>query len=178
MIRGLPKQSKNTIFSRGITVERELTLFFHFIGFGLIMTMNVAGFILNRQYMKAPDMKSKSAILRTARPIGLMSPFATLLMLITGIGNMHVLGLGIFDTSWLLAKLIFFTVAVICGTLFGIMAKKRAILVQQIADDNPPTDAEGLLLGYDKQMSLFYLVMAMITMMILGLSIYGRLGGQ
>lgn len=142
------------------------------------MTVNTAGYILNRQYKKAPDLKSKAAILKMMRPIGLISPIAILIMLITGIGNMHAIGLGIFDTQWLIAKTGFFATAVVCGTIFGMLSRKRAALVQLMADDNPPTDAEGLLKGYDTQVSLFYFVMFTLTITIVWLSIYGRLGGQ
>ena len=157
---------------------REITLFFHFIGFGLIVTLNVAGFILNRQYKRAPDFQQKAVILRAARPIGLMSPFAILLMLLTGIGNMHALGLGILDAGWLSAKIIFFAIAAIGGTMMGLKSKQRGKLVQAIASGTAPADSAKVLEGLDRQISLSHAVLALLTVIILALSIYGRIGGQ
>lgn len=157
---------------------RELTLFCHFIGFGLIMTLNVAGFILHRQYKNAPDIQAKAIILRAARPIGLLSPFAILLMLVTGIGNMHALGLGILDAGWLSAKIIFFALAAISGTVLGIKAKKRGEIIKLMASGGTPANAEQELATLDKQVSLSYVVLPLLTLIILALSIYGRIGGQ
>jgi hypothetical protein len=159
-------------------VARELTLLFHFLGFGLLMTINVAGFILNRQYSKSADLQSKAIILRALRPIGLLSPVAIVVMLVTGIGNMHALGYGLLDAGWLTAKIMFFAIAVISGTLFGIKAKKRGTLVQEMASGKAAANSQELLNAYDKQISLFYLVMPVLLLIILALSIYGRLGGQ
>ncbi len=161
-----------------LNVELQFTLLFHFIGFGLLVTLNVAGFILNMQYKKAPDFQTKAIIVRAIRPLGLLSPVAVLIMLITGIGNMHSLGLGVLDVGWLTAKIIFFAIAVISGILFGIVAKKRGTLVNQIAAGKGDANAEAQLKGYDKQIDLFHVVMPILLITILWLSIYGRLGGQ
>ncbi len=70
-------------------MARELTLLFHFIGFGLLVAIQVAGFILDSHYRKATDLQTKATLLRALKPIGLLSPIAIVLQLVTGIGNMH-----------------------------------------------------------------------------------------
>ena len=159
-------------------MEHQLTLLFHFLGFGLLVTLNVAGFILNRQYKKAQDFQTKAIILRSLRPIGLLSPVAVIIMLITGIGNMQILGYGLLTVGWLTAKIIFFAIAVISGALFGVVMQKRGKLVQQIATGQAETNATERLQGYDKQISLFHIVMPILLLIIVWLAIYGRLGGQ
>ena len=159
-------------------MARELTLLFHFLGFGLLMTTTVAGLIINSQYRKAADIQSKATILRTMRPIGLLSPLGILIMLITGIGNMHGLGVGLFTLGWLSAKIIFFAIAAISGIVFGIQSKKRGALVGQMANGTAPANAGDLVKAYDKQVNLSYLVMPLLLLIILWLSVYGRLGGQ
>ncbi len=159
-------------------MEREISLFLHFIGFGLFVTVNVAGFILNRQYKKAPDIQTRAVIVRASRPVGLLSPVASLLMLLTGIANMRNLGYGILDVGWLTAKIIFFAIAVISGIIFGMQAAKRGKLIHAMAAGNSPQNASDLLAGYDRQITLSYLVMPILLLIILSLSIYGRLGGQ
>ena len=159
-------------------LERIIILLFHFLGFGLLVTLNVAGFILERQYKKAPDLQPKAVILKAVRPIGLLSPLAALTMLVTGIGNMRILGYGLLDMGWLTAKIIFFAIAVISGTTFGIIARKRGTLVQNMVSGTAPANAQELLAGYDKQVSMFHIVMPILLLTILWISIYGRLGGQ
>jgi len=159
-------------------MERFVILLLHFLGFGLLITVNVAGFILNRQYKKAPDLQTKAVLLRAARPIGLLSPIGVLLMLITGIGNMHALGLGILDLGWLTAKIIFFAIAVISGIILGIQSGKRGKLVQQMVQGQAPANGNELLSSYDRQVSLSYIVMPLLIIIILALSIYGKLGVQ
>ena len=160
-------------------MARVLTLFFHFIGFGLLLTTTVAGYILNGQYKKAPDLPSKATILRTLKPIGLLSPIALLIMLITGIGNMQLLGYTVLDLpGWLAYKIILFVIAAISGVLFAVKSRKRAGLVIEMVSGKAPSDASDRLKAYDKQIGLFYLVLALLMIMILLLSINGRLGIQ
>jgi len=159
-------------------MERFVILLLHFLGFGLLVTVNAAGFIINRQYKKAPDLQSKAVLLRAMKPIGLLSPIGVLIMLITGIGNMHALGLGILDLGWLTAKIIFFAIAVISGIVLGIQSGKRGKMVQQMIQGQAPANANELLNSYDRQVSLSYIVMPLLIIIILALSVYGKLGGQ
>jgi hypothetical protein len=159
-------------------VARELTLLLHFIGFGLLMTAAVAGFILDRHYHKATDLVSKAAILKASKPIGLLGPTGVVIQLLSGIGNMHALGFNLFETQWLLIKVIVFAVAATTGITFGIMAKKRGMLVGQMAAGKAPADAAATLQGYDGKLGIFHLVMPVFLIVIICLSIYGRLGGQ
>ena len=157
---------------------RETILFFHFLGFGTFVAIQLASFILESQYKKAPDLQTKAIILRALRPIGLLSPIAIIIQLISGIGNMQMLGYGLLDMGWLTAKIIFFAIAVISGVTMGIKSRKRGTLVGQMVQGKAPADAEKLLKEYDKELGRFFLVMPLLLILILCLSIYGRLGGQ
>ena len=151
----------------------------HFFGLGLLVTSMVAGLILNIQYKKAKDISTKAILLRAARPIGLISPIASLIMLISGIGNMHMLGYSVLELpGWLAYKIVFYALAVVSGILFGVQARKRGALIQQMSAKTAPANADELLSGYDKQVSLSYIVMPIIFLIILYLSVMGRLGAQ
>jgi len=164
---------------KDLTLERQLILMLHFFGLGLLVTSMVAGFILNNQYKKAKDLPTKATILRSLKPIGLLSPFASLIMLISGIGNMHMLGYSILELpGWLAYKIVFYALAVISGILFGVKGKKRGALIQQMSAQTAPANADELLRGYEKQITLSYIVMPIIFLIILYLSILGRLGVQ
>ncbi len=157
---------------------RLVTLLIHFFGFGMLVTVVLAGFILDRQFRKAPDPPSKAAVLRNLKVIGLLSPLAMLIMLLTGIMNMRNLGVGLFDLGWLAYKIVFFVIAVISGILFGIRSRQRGSLVQKVAAGSAPADAEVHLKALNTQILLFYFVMALLLVIIVALSIYGHLGGQ
>lgn len=169
---------------------REITLLLHFIGFGIIATLNIAGIILNKQYKKAPDLQSKGAILRAMKPIGMLSPAAIIIMLVTGIGNMQLIGIrfvgrtmdgayepGILDIGWLTGKVILFLIVAIYGVLFGIKSRKRGALVGSMIQGKAPANAEELLRQYDKQINMSYMIFPVIVIAILFLAIYGRLNG-
>ncbi|MBI1804742.1 MAG: hypothetical protein HY033_00605 [Ignavibacteriae bacterium] len=158
-------------------MERQITLIIHFIGLGLFVTTFVAGFILNRQYTKANDLQTKATILRGMRPIGLLSPFASLIMLVTGIGNMHILGYSLFELPpWLAYKIVFFAIALISGVIFSIRGRKRGAIIQQMVAGSAPANAEVILKSHDQQIRLSYLIMPILFLIILTLSVFGRTG--
>ena len=157
---------------------REITLLLHFIGLGLLFTTMVGGFLMDRQYRKAPDLRAKALILKAARPFGLLSPIAVLLMLVTGIGNMHAIGVGMYDLGWLSAKLALYAIAVVAGIVLGIFARKRGALVHAMSLGQAQPDAEKRLATYDTLMSAGHFLMLALMIGILYFSVVGRLGGQ
>lgn len=155
----------------------QITLLFHLIGFGVLLTVSLAGIILNSRYKKAPDLQAKLVLLRALRPIGLLSPIGMAIMLITGIGNMHSIGAGVLEYGWLTGKIFLFAIAVISGILFGITSRKRTQLVEAIGRNEAPSGSDQLLKSYDAQIGLFYIVLPLLLLVILWLSVYGRFGG-
>jgi uncharacterized membrane protein SirB2 len=159
-------------------MERQIFLFFHFMGMGLFVTVQTAGLILEMQYRKAPTLEAKAVLLRALKPVGLLSPLAVVITLVTGIGNMVELGLGVFSLGWLTAKIIFFAIAVISGLLFSVKARRRGALVRTMVKGEAPATADGLIRDFDRQVGLFYLVSVLLLIVIVGLAVYGRTGGQ
>jgi len=157
---------------------REITLLLHFLGLGLLVTASAAGILLNRQYKKAEDLRTKALVLRAAKPIGLLSPVGMLVMLITGIGNMHALGVGMLTLGWLSAKLVIFAIAVVAGVMMGIISRKRGALVASMAAGQAGPDANQKLASYDSQVMFGYVLLPLLLLAILYLSVIGRLGGQ
>jgi hypothetical protein len=157
---------------------REITLLLHFIGLGLLLTTLLAGFFLHRHYLKTTDIQARAVILRAGKPIGLLSPVGMVLMLITGIGNMHAIGVGLLTLGWLSAKIVFFAFAVIGGILLAVTSKKRARLVGSLASGEAAAGTEEILSSVEKQISLGYAVMSVLFLVILYLSVIGRLGAQ
>lgn len=142
-------------------VPREWYMFFHFLGFGLVMTLLISGWLLHKQYMAASDFKTKSVILTSARMVGLLSPATIVLLLLTGVLNMIIRDLGFTTETWLTVKIVLFLIAAVNGVIFGIRSKKRGMLVAQMAKGEAPAGAEKILAGMDRY-SLMYLVLQTI----------------
>ena len=156
----------------------QLLLLVHFLGFGLLFSTLVAGWILHGQYKNAKEFSTKAVILRSLRPIGLLSPIGILLMLITGIGNMHVRGLGLFSEAWLSTKIVVYAIASINGIVFGARAGKRGKLIGLMADGSAPQGTDKSVDALDRQLRLFYIIQFVLLLIILTLSIVkpGRYG--
>lgn len=157
--------------------EHAVSVYFHFIGVGLLVTLMVSGTILEMNYRNAATLQDKALLLRVGKQIGIISPFAILLLLLTGIGNMHSLDIGVFTFGWLTAKIIFYAIAAISGVTFGITARKRGALVGKMLKGEAPANADELLKGYNKQVTLFHIVLDLLFFIILALAVYGRHGG-
>jgi uncharacterized membrane protein len=157
--------------------ELQITIFFHFIGMGMLVSLIIAGIILEGKYRKLPTLQEKALLLGIMKQYGILSPVATILLLVTGIGNMHALAYGLFDFGWLTAKIIFFAIAATNGAIFGVISRKRGVLVGKMLKNEAPPDAESQLNNLNKQVTMFHLVLDLLFIIILALAVFGRHGG-
>lgn len=151
---------------------------FHLVGFGLLSALFVGNFILDRKFRAEKEWGLKLYIAGIMRSLGILSPFVTAILLITGIGNIHNLYSESpepwYTFGWLVAKLIFFTIMAINGMAFGPqLSKKRAMLVKSIVDKNAPADAEAQIKKLNGQISLFFAVQTIFFFAILFLTVFG-----
>lgn len=147
------------------------TMILHFIGLGMLFTSLFAGWILNTQYRKGTDWKAKSLILRALRPVGLLSPIGAGVMLLSGAGNIAAAGYGWPLPLWLHTKLLFFAALLIAGIFAGVRGKARGILVQKLADGNPPQGAETVLAVMDRQAGIMLALQAILLLAIVTISV-------
>ena len=152
--------------------ELPMTMLFHFIGFGMLFTAMLGGMILNNQSKKETDLSRKALLLRATKPIGLLSPVAVLLILITGIGNMHALGYSLFTVPWLPIKIALFLIASGLGIVFGAKSRKRAVLVAQMAEGKAAEGSEAQVAKMDSQLSFFFILQSVFLLVILILSVF------
>jgi|WetSurMetagenome_2_1015567.scaffolds.fasta_scaffold75556_2 hypothetical protein len=143
----------------------------HLTGFGLLVTATLGGWILFRRYLQLDDYRSQAALLKGARSIGLLSPLAILVMLVTGIGQIHFYGYGLFAQTWLTLKLSFFLIAATAGVLFSIRSSKRGQLIDQLAEGTAAPEAEKIVRRLDSQQRVFYFVQSTLLLLILLLSV-------
>jgi hypothetical protein len=156
----------------------SITFLLHLIGFGILCTTLLAGFMLDRKFRAQTDHGLKLFTSGIARTIGLLSPVAAILMLATGIGNIHNRYLGSpltwFDEGWLVAKIILFVVLVLNGMIYGPrLTRNRTKLVKGLAEQSAPANAGELIHSYNTQITLFYLVQTVLLLLILVLSVLG-----
>jgi hypothetical protein len=159
-------------------MEGSFNFFFHIIAVGLLFVVVVGGWLIHRKVMHEQNMHLKLYVSKSGKVIGLLSPFVTLLLLATGIGNVYNRYLGTelhwYSEGWLVAKIIFFAIALVNGAVFGAMlAKRRTVLLQSIDEQNAPSNSESLLKESYRQFTLHYIVQFLLLVIIIWLSTFG-----
>jgi uncharacterized membrane protein len=159
----------------------SVNFIFHLIGFGFIFTSLLGGWILERRLKAEKEWNQKLFVGKISRRFGLLSPIASIIMLLTGIvnifnlynGNIHLW----YTEGWLIAKIILFAFLLINGAVFGpILVRRRTKLMQGISEKTAPEDAAATIKILNKSISTFYLVQFLLLMIILYLSVAG--GGK
>lgn len=149
----------------------DLSLILHLCGFGILTSTIISGWILNRHYARAQDHVTKVALLKPIRTIGILSPLAIVLLLVTGIANMHLREFGVFTQGWLSAKIVLFAIAVVNGIVFGVQSGKRGKLVARMASGEDAVQATAQAKSLDQQIRIFYVVQLLLVLAILFLSV-------
>jgi hypothetical protein len=156
----------------------SVTFLLHLAGFGVLCTALLAGFIIDRKFRNQTDYNLKLYTSQIARSVGLLSPVAAILLLATGIGNIHNRYLGStltwFDEGWLVAKIILFVVLVLNGMIYGPrLTRNRTKLVKGLSEQTAPANAEELIRSYNTQITLFYFVQTVLLLLVMVLSVLG-----
>jgi hypothetical protein len=154
------------------------TFVLHLLSFGVLVTSLLAGFILDRRLRSEKNIDLKIYVGAIARIIGLLSPLAALLLLLSGIGNIYNRYAGStmswFQEGWLVAKIMFFALMLLNGVVYGPkLSRSRMNLLKSIRDQAAPPEAEKLLASVNRQLTLFYLVQTVLLLVILYLSVFG-----
>jgi putative copper export protein len=162
-------------------MRSSINFLFHLIGFGLIFTSLLGGWIIERRIRAEHDWNQKLFIGKISRRFGLLSPLASVVMLVTGIVNIFNLYNGDinlwYTEGWLMAKLILFAFLLVNGAVFGpILIRRRTKLMQGVAEKTSSNDAEMTVTILGKSITTFYLVQFLLLMIILCLSVAG--GGK
>ncbi len=152
----------------------HFSLLIHFVGLGMIFTTIFAGWILTGQYKRAKDWDAKALHIKSLRAIGLLSPIGVLVLVLSGIGNM-TLGphpYTLFSDAWLSTKLVFVVLLAAAGVFFGAKSSRRTKLVYLVVAGSAPAGAEETIRALDRQQRWFYVLEAVLLLVILVLSIF------
>ncbi|MEE9225721.1 MAG: DUF2269 family protein [Bacteroidota bacterium] len=151
----------------------RLFLLLHYIGMGILLTSIIAAPIFERNIRKASEKIVALTYQRLFRQIGLLSPFGSLIVLLSGIGNMYFDGYTVFSHGWLTAKIILFAVLVVNGGMVNPpLMRKRTALIEQMVEGNTRENAEEILAKYNRQQSTFLLVQTVVIIVILYLAVF------
>lgn len=155
-----------------------INLLFHLIGFGIIFTALLGGWIIEWRLRAEKEWDQKLFLGKINRRFNILFSIASIIMLLTGIVNTFNLYNGdinlLYTEGWLIAKVILFAFLLINGAVFGpILARRRTKLMQGISEKNAPEDAEANIKIINKSVSTFYLVQFILLIIILYLSIIG-----
>ena len=156
----------------------SINFIFHLIGFGILVTSLLGGFIVERKLRGQSDFNLKIYTASLSRAIGLLSPIAALLLLLTGIGNIQNRFSGTdiswYNEGWLVAKIVLYALMVLNGVIYGPrLTRSRLKLIKAQSDDNAPPNADAAMKSYNTQITLFYLVQTLFLILILYLSVFG-----
>jgi putative copper export protein len=156
----------------------SINFFFHLIGFGILFTALLGGWIVERRIRSEKAWIQKLFMGKISRRFGLLSPIASLIMLLTGIVNIFIMygsSSNLWYTEgWLIAKIILFAFLLVNGALFGpLLIRRRTKLMQSISEKTAPEDAEATIRIMNKSISTFYLVQFLLLIIIVYLSIAG-----
>jgi hypothetical protein len=159
----------------------SINFIIHLLGFGLIFTSLVGGWLIERSMRAEQDWGRKLFIGNIGRRFGLLSPIASIVMLLTGIINIfNVYNRNInlwFTEGWLIAKIILFAFLLINGAIFGpILIRRRTKMMHGVMEKTSPLDAEETIKILSKNITTFYLVQFLLLLIILFLSVAG--GGK
>jgi hypothetical protein len=143
----------------------------HLAGFALLVTSTIGGWIVFSRYRRLEDFRLKAALLGASRSLGLLSPVGIVLMLVTGIGQMHLFGYGLFVQAWLTLKVLFFVIAATAGIVFAVRSRARAVLVRELAQTGEKPEAVAAVARLDSQQRVFYLIQSTLLLLILLLSV-------
>jgi hypothetical protein len=150
----------------------------HLLSLGLLMTTLLGGFILDRKIRSELDVRMKLFTAGIARIFGLLSPVAAVLLLVTGIVNIHNRLLGStsdwYTEGWLVAKVILYVVMVFNGMVYGPrLTRTRVKIFKSQIDQTASPDAGAQIRSINKQLTLLYLVQFLLLLFIVYLSVFG-----
>jgi len=150
----------------------------HLLAFGVLSTTIFAGWIVHRRVTTEKEISLKLYAAGLLRTIGLLSPFAALLLLITGIGNLYSRYYGAsiewYQETWLIIKIILFAIMLVNGSILGpALSNKRRGIIKLMADGEQHEESEEMVRYYSRQLDWYYLVQFILLVGIVYFSVFG-----
>lgn len=150
-----------------------IVLLIHLLGYGLLISVLVATPILEYYLRRAESYEHALKLANIVSKIGLLSPIAALMLIVSGVSLMNLFGYGLFTHAWLTGKLLVFLVMIVSGAYSSMdIGKQRRSIYNDLIDgkDNPKLPGE-LLRAHNRQ-SQYTRIQSIFMLMILIFTVY------
>lgn len=151
---------------------QSVFLFLHIVGVGLIFAGIVAVPVVESMFRSALDARSAHTLHKVIMRLGLITPVASGVLLISGIFNIIAAQLIIFREGWLILKLVFFIIMLIIGFLQGRSFRIRGRIVEAIALDNAPETAATDIAMLTRRLATFGRIQTSLLLLILLVTLF------
>lgn len=151
----------------------QIYLLFHLIGYGVLISVLIATPILEYYLRREESYKDALKLANIISRIGLLSPIAALLLLISGILMMQLWGYDLFSHGWLTGKLLIFLVMVVTGVYSSMtIGRERRKIYQELIDGKDNPKLPGEILRIHNRQSQYTRIQSLFILMILIFTIY------
>ncbi len=150
-----------------------LYLLVHLLGYGLLISVLVATPILERYLRRAERYDDALTLANIVSNIGLLSPIAALILLVSGILMMNLFGYTLFSHGWLTGKLLIFLVMVVSGIYSSMtVGRERRQIYHDLIDGKDNPKLPGKLLQVHNRQSQYTRIQTIFMLMILIFTVY------
>jgi uncharacterized membrane protein SirB2 len=155
----------------------NISLLFHIVGVGMIFTVLCAGPVVESNFRWENDVRMKLHSAKLLRNIGLLSPFGALVLVVSGIGNMVILGITFGDlfwsTAWLGMKILLFILLLALGMVVSPKtARRRMALLELLSQPNSPEDIDDQMDSLNRRQTIFFVANWALVLLILLLTLF------
>ncbi len=151
----------------------HIYLLFHLIGYGLLISVFVATPVLEYYLRRAESYDEAFKLANIVSRIGLLSPVAAFILLISGILMMQLWGYELFSHGWLTGKLLIFLVMVVTGAYSSMtIGRERRKIYQELIDGKDNPKLPGEILRIHNRQSQYTRIQSLFILMILIFTIY------
>jgi uncharacterized membrane protein SirB2 len=150
-----------------------LSLVLHIVGVSVLLGGTLFIRILESRFRKAENPSAAAVIHDSISAIGVLSPFASLLLLVTGIANIILVHIDVFSTPWLELKLACFLLAIPTGIAQGKAYRSRAGLVTAVVQKVQSGDNGRTIEMLTRRCEILWKIQTTLIVAALVLTIFG-----
>ncbi len=161
-----------------ISFYQSLWMFIHMVAVFLLGGIMVGTLMIEKHLRLTADWPSRARLGMLGRNLGMLSPIASGLLLMSGIGNMVTFGYTMSQAygpaaTWLGVKITLFLIAVVNGTVTSIrMGKKRMAIGATVRGGGSSEQGEAALKATFGTMNVFFAVQFLLVIGILFLVVF------
>lgn len=151
----------------------RIYLLIHLLGYGLLISVLVSTPILERYLRRAERYEDALYLANIVSKIGLLSPIAAVILVVSGVLMMNIFGYTLFSHGWLTGKLLIFLVMVVTGAYSAMsIGRERRHIYHDLIDGKDNPKLPGELLRVHNRQSQYTRIQAVFMLMILIFTVF------